>query len=152
MRQLGENCSPRYAWPELICDAIPLFEGEYVSSPTLATSDGNDDERDVLKLKFSGGGGGGGGGKNIARLRGAIFAVLEKLESSASSQSNFANNDNINVDDDVFTTHASLSATLSPSIKDAIDVEKIALQDPKHFEDSALSLARIALVRLLARF
>ncbi|CAL6311391.1 unnamed protein product [Bathycoccus prasinos] len=152
MRQLGENCSPRYACPELICDAIPLFEGEYVSSPTLATSDGNDDERDVLKLKFSGGGGGGGGGKNIARLRGAIFAVLEKLESSASSQSNFANNDNINVDDDVFTTHASLSATLSPSIKDAIDVEKIALQDPKHFEDSALSLARIALVRLLARF
>ena len=152
LRQLGENCSPRYAWPELICDAIPLFEGEYVSSPTLATSDGNDDERDVLKLKFSGGGGGGGGGKNIARLRGAIFAVLEKLESSASSQSNFANNDNINVDDDVFTTHASLSATLSPSIKDAIDVEKIALQDPKHFEDSALSLARIALVRLLARF
>ena len=146
LRQLGENCSPRYAWPELICDAIPLFEGEYVSSPTRA-SDGND---------VSGGGGGGGGGKNasarIARLRGAIFAVLEKLESSASSRSNFANDNNINVDDDEFTTSAPLSATLSPSIKDAIDVEKIALQDPKRFEDSALSLARIALVRLLARF
>ena len=117
-----------------------------MSSPTLA-SDGND---------VSGGGGGGGGGKNasarIARLRGAIFAVLEKLESSASSRSNFANDNNINVDDDEFTTSAPLSATLSPSIKDAIDVEKIALQDPKRFEDSALSLARIALVRLLARF
>ena len=125
-----------------------------MSSPTLA-SDGNDDERDVLKLKFSGGGGGGGGGKkeHVARLRGALFAVLEKLESSTSSRSNFANNNNnINVDDDEFTTHASLSATLSPSIKDAIDVEKIALQDPKHFENSALSVARIALVRLLARF
>ena len=142
LRQLGENCSPRYAWPELICDAIPLFEGEYVSSPTRA-SDGND---------ISGGGGGKNASARIARLRGAIFAVLEKLESSASSRSNFANDNNINVDDDEFTTSASLSATLSPSIKDAIDVEKIALQDPKRFEDSALSLARIALVRLLARF
>ena len=71
---------------------------------------------------------------------------------NVNSNSNNANDNNINVDDDEFTTSASLSATLSPSIKDAIDVEKIALQDPKRFEDSALSLARIALVRLLARF
>ena len=143
LRQLDENCSPRHAWPELICDAIPLFEGEYMSSCTPGTRDGS--ERDALKPNFS------EGGKNasaqIARLRGAIFAVFEKLESSASPRSSASTN--INVDEE---STQSLSATLSPSIKDAIDVEKIALRDPKRFEDSALSVARIALVRLLARF
>jgi hypothetical protein len=29
LRQLNENCSPRYVWAELLCDAIPLFEGAY---------------------------------------------------------------------------------------------------------------------------
>ena len=140
LRQLDENCSPRYAWPELICDAIPLFEGEYVNFSISPTRVGNEEEETMRRIKTL-----GKTDSRISRLRRLIFAIFEKLETSASPRSAV----NINVDE---STSSAVVATLSPSIKGAIEVEKIASKDPHSFEDSAVSTARVALVRLMARF
>ena len=140
LRQLDENCSPRYAWPELICDAIPLFEGEYVNFSISPTRVGNEEEETMRRIKTL-----GKTDSRISRLRRLIFAIFEKLETSASPRSAV----NINVDE---STSSAVVATLSPSIKGAIEVEKIASKDPHRFEDSAVSTARVALVRLMARF
>ena len=140
LRQLDENCSPRYAWPELICDAIPLFEGEYVNFSISPTRVGNEEEETMRHIKTL-----GKTDSRISRLRRLIFAIFEKLETSASPRSAV----NINVDE---STSSAVVATLSPSIKGAIEVEKIASKDPHSFEDSAVSTARVALVRLMARF
>ena len=140
LRQLDENCSPRYAWPELICDAIPLFEGEYVNFSISPTRVGNEEEETMRRIKTL-----GKTDSRISRLRRLIFAIFEKLETSASPRSAV----NINVDE---STSSAVVATLSPSIKGAIEVEKIASKDPNSFEDSAVSTARVALVRLMARF
>jgi len=140
LRQLDENCSPRHAWPELICDAIPLFEGEYVNFSISPTRVGNEEEETMRRIKTL-----GKTDSRISRLRRLIFAIFEKLETSASPRSAV----NVNVDE---STSSAIVATLSPSIKGAIEVEKIASKDPHGFEDSAVSTARVALVRLLARF
>ncbi len=140
LRQLDENCSPRHAWPELICDAIPLFEGEYVNFSISPTRVGNEEEETMRRIKTL-----GKTDSRISRLRRLIFAIFEKLETSASPRSAV----NINVDE---STSSAVVATLSPSIKGAIEVEKIASKDPHSFEDSAVSTARVALVRLMARF
>ena len=140
LRQLDENCSPRHAWPELICDAIPLFEGEYVNFSISPTRVGNEEEETMRRIKTL-----GKTDSRISRLRRLIFAIFEKLETSASPRSAV----NINVDE---STSSAVVATLSPSIKGAIEVEQIASKDPHSFEDSAVSTARVALVRLMARF